>query len=112
AIEAELEARKRRPGGLNFRTDDRGIEVQVDGCAINDLGYLIVLVLVEEGIRIQNQLSVQRGIFRTEFEGVVELRLERDRMRQVAGRGDIVGPDEDIRHARRICAAALIAVSK
>ncbi len=56
------------------------IEIQIDRRAVDDLGNLVVLVIVVEDIGVQRQRAIQQRVLRAQFERVDEFRLEGQRM--------------------------------
>src|SRR6185437_15314240 len=111
-VEAEFQAGQRRPGCFDFGTPNRGIEVQIDGCAINNLGNLIILVFIIEDISIQSERAIQRAVFRSQFKRVVEFRFEGQWMRLVAWRCETGGSETERYNTWRVRAAALVTMRK
>jgi hypothetical protein len=89
-----------------------GIEVQIDRGAVDDLGDLIVLVIVVKEIAIQRQRAVQQRILRANLERIDEFRFEGQRMRWLNTRIDPACGSKVRREnrARRIGATGFVAM--
>ena len=66
----------RLPCRLDFRALDVGVEIEVDRGAIDDLGYLVVLIVVQENIAVQRNRIVQQRVLRSELEGVDDVEVK------------------------------------
>src|SRR6185437_4923607 len=59
AVETEFQSGQWGPRCFDFCTTHGGIEIQIDGCAVNDLRNLIVTVLVEKYVAIQRHVAIE-----------------------------------------------------
>src|SRR5262249_9209915 len=93
------------PHSLELGTFYVSVEIQIDRGPIHDLRYLISFVVVVERAAIECQCTIKERVFRTEFEGVNEFRLESQRVCRL-------GVCSNKQHSTRwIGAACLVAMS-
>src|SRR6185312_6259472 len=83
ARKSEAETRKGFVGRLDFDTLYRGVEIVVDGRAIDDAGDLIARVIVEKRAAVQRKRTVQQRVLGAQLVGVYEFRFEGERMDRV-----------------------------
>src|SRR6185437_6608907 len=74
---AKFESGRRLVGGFDFCAFDGGIEVEIDRCAVNDLGNLVTLVIVVKHIAVEGNGAIQQGILGADLKGVNVFWFER-----------------------------------
>src|SRR3546814_10300406 len=80
-VAVDAQTRGRSPGEFEFRAPHIGIVIFIERAAINYLRDLVVLVIIEERIRIDRQSATSKGIFHADLKGVYALGTECCRLR-------------------------------
>src|SRR6185437_2051493 len=107
ASKLKSQAWSRFIGSFNLGTLHCGIEIVVDGRAINNPRDLIALVVVKEDVSVECDGTVQQRIFGSQLKGIYKFRFEGQRMNGV---GNPLFVKNQQGSARRICAACLISM--
>ena len=78
--EIKAQTRQWLPSRFNFRALYMRVKIEIDRRAIDNLGDLIIFVIVVEDIAVQRQRAVQQSILASQLERIDEFGFERQRV--------------------------------